>query len=192
MKGSDIPHIYQICIEPFQLQAIEGYSLDAQEHILTDRCKQEGWEIVDIYTDAGLSGKDIDHRPAMQQLITDAKLRRFDLVLIWSLSRFSRSVSDLYNACKILRDNNVSLISITEAFDTNTPTGRAMMGMLGVFAQMEREITSERVQAAMFERASQGKRTCNEVLGYNPLGKDDLVINPKELLLIHVYKLQLA
>lgn len=72
------------------------------------------------------------------------------------------------------------LVSHTEGFDTSTPTGRAMMGLLGVFAQMEREITAERVRAAMEERASQGKRTCHCVLGYDLSGPDDLVPNQAE------------
>lgn len=161
-------------------QAVEGYSLDAQERSLRERCAREGWTVHDVYTDAGISGKDLAHRPAVTSLLEDAKLRRFDIVLVWSLSRFTRSVADLYDTWNLLQSNNVALVSATEAFDTGTPTGRAMMGMLGVFAQMEREITAERVSAAMAERAAQGKRTCSEVLGYDRDGKDSLRINVSE------------
>ncbi|MDO5785597.1 MAG: recombinase family protein [Eubacteriales bacterium] len=162
---------------------VDGFSLDAQRNTLTEKCEKEGWEIVEIYTDAGISGKDLDHRPAVQRLLLDAKLHKFDMVLVWSLSRFTRSVADLYDTCNLLNKNNISLVSLTEAFDTATPTGRAMMGMLGVFAQMEREITSERVKAALLERASQGKRTCTEVLGYDLHG-DSLTINVNEAKMI--------
>lgn len=160
-------------------QAVEGYSLDAQERSLTQRCAREGWSVYKVYTDAGISGKDLD-RPAVNELLEDAKLRKFNIVLIWSLSRFTRSVADLYDTWNLLQENEISLISLTESFDTSTPTGRAMMGMLGVFAQMEREIIAERVRAALSERAKQGKRTCREVLGYDRDGNDSLRINPVE------------
>lgn len=72
------------------------------------------------------------------------------------------------------------MVSYTEAFDTSTPMGRAMIGIVGVFAQLERELTGEKVAAAMAERATQGKRTCSEVLGYDQDGKDSFKINPAE------------
>lgn len=75
---------------------------------------------------------------------------------------------------------NVDMVSYTEAFDTSTPVGRAMIGIVGVFAQLERELTSERVSAAMAERAAQGKRTCSEILGYDLDGKDSFKINETE------------
>ena len=77
------------------------------------------------------------------------------------------------------------MVSYTESFDTSTPMGRAMIGIVGVFAQLERELTGERVTAAMLTRAEKGKRTCNEVLGYDLLGKDSLSINKKEAEYVH-------
>lgn len=161
-------------------QAREGYSLAAQraalEHWATDRHH----EVVRVYEDAGISAKDIKHRPAMRKLLWAAKREQYDILLVWALSRLTRSVSDLYATSELLSSHGIGLVSYTEAFDTSTPTGRAMMGLLGVFAQMEREITAERVQAAMAERAAQGKRTCNCVLGYDLVGKDGLAINERE------------
>lgn len=161
-------------------QAQEGYSLDAQEKVLTKWCNDRCYEIYNLYADLGISGKDIDHRPEMRQLLRDAKEGKFDMVLFWSLSRFTRSVSDLYDTMSLLQSLNVSMMSLTESFDTSTPMGRAMIGIVGVFAQLERELTGERVFFAMQERAQQGKRTCSDVLGYNISGKDTLVINPAE------------
>lgn len=161
-------------------QAHEGYSLDAQEKVLTKWCNDRGYEIYYLYADRGISGKDIDHRPEMRQLLRDAKDGKFDIVLFWSLSRFTRSVSDLYNTMALLQDHKVSMTSYTESFDTSTPMGRAMIGIVGVFAQLERELTGERVFFAMQERAQQGKRTCSDVLGYNTSGKDTFVINRPE------------
>lgn len=161
-------------------QAREGYSLEAQERTLRKWCVDKKYEVTDLYADRGISGKDIEHRPEMGRLLQDAEKRNFDMVVFWALSRFTRSVSDLYTTLEKFQRWNVSMASYTEAFDTSTPMGRAMIGIIGVFAQLERELTSERVFAAMEERAAQGKRTCHEVLGYDKSGKDTFTINEKE------------
>lgn len=102
-----------------------------------------------MYEDAGISGKDIKHRPAMQQLLADVRAGKHDLVVVWALSRLTRSVADLYGIWGVMQAHGCDLVSYTEAFDTSTPVGRAMIGLLGVFAQMEREITGERVALLM-------------------------------------------
>lgn len=161
-------------------QAREGYSLEAQEKTLRKWCTDRKYIIHDLYADRGISGKDIEHRPDMSRLLCDAKEGKFDMVIFWALSRFTRSVSDLYTTMEKFRKWNISMVSYTEAFDTSTPMGRAMIGIIGIFAQLERELTGERVSAAMSERATQGKRTCSEVLGYDKHGKDSFTINQKE------------
>lgn len=161
-------------------QAREGYSLSAQEKALRAWCSVHNYNVFSVYADEGISGKDISHRPAMLRMLADADDRKVDVIIVWALSRLTRSVADLYNTWERITSHNVGLVSYTESFDTSTPTGRAMMGLLGVFAQMEREITAERVKAAMAERAAQGKRTTNDVLGYNLAGSDNLEINPEE------------
>lgn len=161
-------------------QAREGYSLAAQERTLRAWCEAHKCVVVKVYADEGISGKDIEHRPGMCEMLEDAQLERFDLVLVWALSRLTRSVADLYDTWDMLQTIGIDMKSHTEPFDTGTPIGRAMMGLLGVFAQMEREITAERVSIAMAERAAQGKRTCNEILGYDLEGKHSLRINEKE------------
>lgn len=161
-------------------QAREGYSLAAQRKALTAWANNHGYTVYNVYADEGISAKDIEHRPAMRRLLEDATSEQFDVVVVWALSRLTRSVADLYNTWDLLQSSHISLISYTETFDTSTPAGRAMMGLLGVFAQMEREITAERVKAAMAERAAQGKRTCNDVLGYDLVGTDSLRINEAE------------
>lgn len=161
-------------------RAREGYSLEAQERTLRKWCTDRKYEVYDLYADRGISGKDIDHRPDMRRLMQDARADKFDLVVFWALSRFTRSVSDLYHTMEILQSHNIDMMSYTEAFDTSTPMGRAMVGIVGVFAQLERELTGERVRAAMLVRAEQGKRTCSEILGYDLNGKDSMTINEKE------------
>lgn len=76
-------------------QAREGYSLEAQENALRKWCADRNYQVYEIYADRGISGKDIDHRPDMKRLLQDAKEEKFDMVIFWALSRFTRSVSDL-------------------------------------------------------------------------------------------------
>ena len=160
-------------------QAREGYSLAAQERSLREKCSREGWEVYDVYADRGISGKDITHRPAMTTMLDDASRHEFDLILVWALSRFTRSVADLYTTYENLQKWGVDFCSLTEAFDTSTTMGRAMMGIIGVFAQLERELASERVTAALEQRAKDAKCTFSECLGYERQG-DYVAINPVE------------
>lgn len=161
-------------------QAREGYSLEAQEDTLRKWCADHGYKVYDLYADRGISGKDIDHRPDMLRLMRDAQSKCFDIVVFWALSRFTRSVQDLYSTMAKFQAWGISMMSYTESFDTSTPMGRAMIGIVGVFAQLERELTGERVKAAMLVRAQKGWRTCSVITGYDRDGKDGLKINRKE------------
>lgn len=161
-------------------QAKNGYSLAAQRKVLENWSKEHDYDVFNVYEDAGISGKDLKHRPAAVQMLTDAQKNKFSLILVWAVSRLTRRVSDLYYIWEHIDRHNVDLKSYTEPFDTTTVIGRAMMGVLGVFSQMEREMTSERVKLAMAERAAKGKRTCHEVLGYDKKGSDSFVINKTE------------
>lgn len=160
-------------------QAEEGYSLAAQRRTLTEWAEQRGYEPA-YYEDAGISAKDIAHRPEMRRLIEDVKAGRVQMVMVWALSRSFRSVGDLCSAHQLLLECGVGFASYTESFDASTPTGRLIMHILGAVAQMEREVTAERVAMAMEERALQGKRTCHSVIGYDLDGSDSLVPNPEE------------
>lgn len=160
-------------------QAEEGYSLAAQKRTLTEWAEQHGYEPA-YYEDAGKSAKDIMHRPEMLRLIEDAKKGRIQILMVWALSRSFRSVADLCSTQQLLASYGVGFASYTESFDATTPTGRLIMYILGAVAQMEREVTAERVALAMEERALQGKRTCSCVLGYDLAGADSLVPNPAE------------
>ena len=161
-------------------QALEGYSLDAQEHTLTEYCKSHNYVIVKIYRDEGISAKNVKNRPGLLQLLEDSKAGSFDTILVWKLTRFSRNMADLMTMCEDLDKRGIALVSYSEAFDSTTPAGRMIRSMLGTVAQFEREVTSENVLLAMYERAKQGKRTCSDVLGYDMDGTDSLKINQPE------------
>ena len=158
-------------------QAMEGYSLDAQERLLTEYCKYHKYEIYKIYTDEGISAKDMRHRPGILNLLEDAKEKKFEIILIWKLTRFSRNLADLTATCEMLDKMGISLVSYSEAFDSGTPAGRMVRSMLGTVAQFEREVIAENVSLGMLERAKQGKRTCHHILGYDEDGKDSYKIN---------------
>lgn len=113
-------------------------------------------------------------------MLADAEKGLFDLVIVWKLTRFTRSLTDLCTMCDRLEARSIKLISVTEGFDTSTSTGRMLRNILGVIAQWEREVISENVAAAMAERARQGKRTCSYVLGYDRVEGGDLEINAAE------------
>lgn len=166
-------------------QALEGYSLDAQERLLVDYCKARKYQIYEIYTDKGISAKDIKHRPGLLSLLEDAKESKFNTILVWKLTRFSRNLSDLSTTCETLDKMGVSLVSYSEAFDSSTPAGRMVRSMLGTVAQFEREVIAENIAFGMLERAKQGKRTCSFVLGYDKDGKDSFKINLEESEIVH-------
>jgi putative DNA-invertase from lambdoid prophage Rac len=87
-------------------------------------------------------------RPMRAQILDAARRRQIDVVLVWKLDRWSRSLLDLFHTLQELRVLEVGFISLTEALDLTTPTGRAMTGMLGVFAEFEREILQERIRGS--------------------------------------------
>lgn len=138
-------------------QAEEGYSIDEQIDKLTKYCDIKNWSIYHVYKDGGFTGSNIS-RPALQQLISDAKRKKFDTVLVYKLDRLSRSQKDtLYVIEDILLANCIDFVSLSENFDTSTPFGKAMIGILAVFAQLEREQIKERMQMGKVGRAKAGK-----------------------------------
>ncbi|NLI11415.1 recombinase family protein [Pelotomaculum propionicicum] len=138
-------------------QAEQGISIPAQKSRLLSYCQARGWEVYGFYVDDGYSGKDLD-RPAMQRLIEDAAAKKFNTALVLKLDRLSRRQKDvLYLLEEIFEPGGVGFKSVTESFDTTTPFGKAALGMMAVFAQLERETIVERVRMAKNESARQGR-----------------------------------
>lgn len=164
-------------------QAEEGYSIGAQKERLTAYCKARDWLVYDYYVDGGFSGSNID-RPAMQKLINDVKSKKIDAVLVYKLDRLSRSQKDTLLLIEdVFNKYDVSFVSINENFDTSTAFGRAMVGILSVFAQLEREQIKERMNMGRVARAQEGLFHGG---GYIPIGYDyvdgELKINDYEAL----------
>lgn len=161
-------------------QAAEGYSLAAQLHDLKAYCARKQYDVAEVYADEGISAKDIDHRPAFQQLLRDAQARQFDVVVVMRLTRLTRSIRDLSIVVELLIKAGVELECVYEAIDMHTPGGRLMLHMLGVFAQWEREMVADNVRCAAAERARQGLPTFSQMLGYDFAGRNLRVINLEE------------
>lgn len=140
-----------------QEQAAEGYSISEQQERLTKYCEAHGWTLVDAYVDPGYSGANTD-RPALQKLLSDIPRGCFDTVLVYKLDRLSRSQKDTMQLIEdVFLKNNIDFISMNENFDTGTPFGRAMIGILSVFAQLERDQIKERLTMGRVGRAKTGK-----------------------------------
>ena len=137
-------------------QAREGWSIGEQIERMNSYCSAKGWDVYECYTDAGFSGASM-MRPGLQSMISDIKDGKIDLVLVYKLDRLSRSQKDtLYLIEDVFLANNVHFASLTENFDTSTPFGRAMVGILSVFAQLEREQFRERSKMGKEARAKKG------------------------------------
>ena len=123
-------------------------SVSLQVSELTAWATRMGWTIGDTYLDEGVSGKR-DQRPGLDRLMEDARMRRFDAVLVWKLDRFGRSVSQLVNNIQMLDGYGVRFITITEGIDTdkNNPLGRLILHLFAALAEFEHALIMERVAA---------------------------------------------
>ena len=134
----------------------EGYSIEAQEKKLKQWCEVKDFSNYQVYQDGGWSGSNLD-RPAMKQLISDIMNHRVCRVVVYKLDRLSRSQKDtLFLLEELFIPHNVEFFSMNENFDTSTPYGKAMIGILSVFAQLERENIRERTRMGMYERVKDG------------------------------------
>lgn len=152
-----------------QEQAKEGYSIGEQDERLRNYCKAMVWPIHKVYIDPGYSGGDTN-RPGLQDLIKDVEAGLIDKVVVYKLDRLSRSQLDtLYLIEKVFLANGADFVSMSENFDTATPFGRAMIGILAVFAQLEREQIKERMGMGKEARAKDGKwhGGSTEPIGYD-------------------------
>lgn len=135
----------------------DNYSIPEQIKRMKAYCEARGWMVYKIYTDSGFTGSNLN-RPGLQSLIKDAENGKFDMVLVYKLDRLSRSQKDtLYLIEDVFDKHDVFFTSITENFDTSTPTGKAFLGILAVFAQFEREQIRERTMIGKDSRAKEGK-----------------------------------
>ena len=135
---------------------IENYSIDEQRERLEAFCKAKGWAQPEMFVDPGFSGGTLD-RPALRSLLDEVKHGKFGTVVVYKLDRLSRSQKDtLYLIEDVFNKHNVSFVSVCENFDTGTPFGKAMIGILSVFAQLEKDQITERFTMGRIGRAKNG------------------------------------
>lgn len=127
---------------PLQLKAMRQYA------------NKRGWKITLQIKEVGSGAKT---RPQREELLKAARRREVDVIIVWRLDRWGRSLADLVSTLKELSELGIGFVSLTEAIDLTTPSGRALAGMLAVFAEFERDILRERVKAGIAQAREQGK-----------------------------------
>ncbi|EJT5934678.1 recombinase family protein [Clostridium perfringens] len=171
-------------------QSENGYSIDEQERLLEEWCKKMGYVIYKCYSDRGISGKNIKDRPALKELLSDAKAGKFDMVISWKINRVSRKLEDVLKIVNLLEKNNITFKSYSEPFETDTPAGRMQFQMMALIGEFERGTIAQNVKMGMIAKAKSGNWCGGRVLVYDLVpnnspeeekkGKNKLKINEKE------------
>lgn len=147
-------------------QAEEGYSIGEQERLLTEYAINQGYEVYKVYTDAGISGKDIKHRPGLIELLEDASNKKFQMVISWKINRLSRKLSDAIKIVDTLEKHGIAYKSYTEPFETDTPAGKMQFQLMALIGEFERNTIAQNVKMGMKAKARAGE-WCG---GLAPLG----------------------
>ncbi len=133
-------------------QSTESQLLDLRRYV-----SERDWNIFKEYVDEGISGTK-DSRPALNELMNDAKKRRFDVVLVWRFDRFARSTKHLILALEEFKNLGIDFVSYQENIDTSSPLGSAIFTIISAVAQLERDIIAERVRAGLRRAKENGKK----------------------------------
>lgn len=120
-------------------------------------CARRGWDVVEEFTDTGVSGSR-ESRPALNRLLADARRRRFDTVLVYRYDRFARSLRQLVNALAEFDSLGIHFVSLHEGVDTSTPNGRLVFGIFASIAEFERELIRGRVRSGIAAAKARGTR----------------------------------
>ena len=135
---------------------LDNYSIEEQTERIESYCKAKGWTLLHIYTDGGYSGGNTN-RPALQKMLEAIRRGEASAVVVYKLDRLSRSQKDTLTLIEdSFLSHNTDFISINENFDTSTPFGRAMIGILSVFAQLEKDQITERFTMGRIGRSKAG------------------------------------
>ena len=133
-------------------------TVENQIRELRQIAERRGWEVVREYRDAGISGaKGRDKRPGLDEMLKDGSRRRFDIVMAWAIDRLGRSLLDLLGTIQTLEHCGVDLYLDQQAIDTTTPAGRLIFQVTGAFAEFERSMIRQRINAGLKRAVEQGK-----------------------------------
>ena len=143
-----------------------GQTVENQERELLAHCQRQGWQVFKVYRDEGFSGAVAD-RPALKEMMNDARLGRFNLLVVWKIDRLARSISHLLEVLTELKGLGIGFVSLTEAINTETAQGRMIANFLGSIAEFERELVVERVKSGMARAAAAGVRIGRPRAGFD-------------------------
>lgn len=139
-------------------QVTSGAGLDAQLTTLEEECMRRGWDLAQVFTDAGVSGKTAANRPALQQALDAVEAGVAGVLMVSKLDRLSRSVSDASGLLDRAQRNGWALVACDLGVDTSTPAGEAMANIMSTFAQLERRLIGQRTREALAVKRAQGVR----------------------------------
>jgi len=158
-------------------QAREGFSLGEQKEKLLQLCAFKGYEVFKVYEDAGISAKDMEHRPAFQEMLSDMKKGKINYIVAYKLDRVTRSVRDLEELISVLEQYNCFLVCDRDDVNTSTANGRFFVRMLTVLSQLEIEIVSERTKFGLNGAIKSGHLPGVLALGYKKDGNKKTIID---------------
>ena len=141
-------------------QASEGVSLEAQRAKIEHWCKANDYELVNVYVDAGISGKSMDKRPGLLDALKS--LKKGMALVSYSLSRLARSTKDALSIGEAVAKKKADMVSLTEQIDTTTAAGKMMFQMLSVLAEFERNLVAERTTNALQHKKRTGQKYTNQ------------------------------
>lgn len=147
-------------------QAQEGYSIRGQSEKLKSYALLKDWEIYDIYSDEGISGKNIVDRPAINKMIEDIKSGKVNNVLVFKVDRLTRSTKNLIELVELFEEYNCAFNSLTESIDTDTPSGRMFLKIIGIFAEFERENLVSRLKLGLERKVKEGYTLASRSVSY--------------------------
>ena len=172
-------------------QALEGYSIEEQDRMCRAAIESKGWTYAGTYSDPGVSGRTME-REGLQRMISAIQDKQIQAVVIYKLDRLSRKQRDTMTIIEdIFLKNDIALVSLNETLDTSTPWGRAMIGILSSFNQMESENIQTRTLMGREAKANDGGYAGGKPpIGYSVIG-GKLVINPSEAEVVReIFKLR--
>ena len=147
-------------------QARAGFSLPEQKEKLLSLCEFKGYNVFKVYEDAGISAKDMEHRPKFQEMLNDVKTGKINYIVAYKLDRVTRSVRDLEELINILEKYNCYLVCDRDDVNTSTANGEMIYGMNLVFGQRERKEIGERTKRAMEEMTMEHIHPSKAPYGY--------------------------
>jgi DNA invertase Pin-like site-specific DNA recombinase len=135
----------------------DAQTLENQIRELRQVAERRGWDVVEVYRDAGISGaKGRDGRAGLHAMLKDANRRRFDVIMAWAIDRLGRSLTDLLHIIQHLEACGVDLYLDQQSIDTTTPMGRLVFQVTGAFAEFERTMIRQRIKAGLKRAVAQG------------------------------------